>query len=811
MAQCPVLITEGKDGVPLRFPRPVMALIAAGTAAASIGLAIVPAGADQVRHREWWQTSLGFMGAWAASQGSGVTVAVLSDGVNASQPDLAGAVTAAPAPQGAPIASGRYLGEQGTEIASLIAGRGHGPHGGAGLIGAAPEAKILSVPVTLPADDPALSQSANAARIPAAIAAGIRYAVQNGARVIDLPIDPGQPGSSGTGGAAAAAGGSTAEQKAINYAIKHDVVLVAPAGDDGTASDAPNYPAAYHGVIAVGAFDSAFVKPPWSSHDSYVTVTAAGVGMLTATNNGGYQTVNSTSAASAVVSGIAALIRSRYPGLTAEQVRTALTSSTVYRPKDGAAHGSGFGSVNAAKAMAAAAVLSTPPAARAGADAQPPVAPAAVAAASGTQGLGPQLLRAGEISGGLLALLLLLISVYAATGRRRRRGSEPPVTAQWAHRQAQSRYPQAGDFGQAGDFADADRMLEVFTTPVARPDRGSIGQPVIRALGSRADEGLFAPAAPPAARAPRTESAAPGDASADSGPWPSHGPASRAVGRRPTVSGTPPWEPAAAPDTELPWAAAPGRHSISSRPAAAALPGPPSAEPPAWRDEPAGQPLFEAADRDGPAHAAELSPSVPTAWNPIPDGAGAVSGRHAQSAAGWESGWGASAADPAVGAGSDLWSGGSDRNGGHDWSGSQPSADSGVQSGSRGEDEWPGEPRTAASGLPIRRPRPMMPAPLSPSGSLWEPTSRESAPPEPGDGQYYDQDPGQYSGQYDSYSQDPGQYDSYGQDPGQYDSYGQDPGQYDSYGQDPGGRPIYVWNPPARPSSAPRYPRPPSE
>ena len=87
---------EGKDGVPLRFPRPVMALIATGTAAISIVLAAMPASADQVRPKEWWLTSLGVTGAWSASQGSGVTVAVLSDGVDASQADLAGAVTTAP-------------------------------------------------------------------------------------------------------------------------------------------------------------------------------------------------------------------------------------------------------------------------------------------------------------------------------------------------------------------------------------------------------------------------------------------------------------------------------------------------------------------------------------------------------------------------------------------------------------------------------------------------------------------------------------------------------------------------------------------
>src|SRR5258708_21385962 len=105
-------------------------------------------------------------------------------------------------------------------------------------------------------------------------------------------------------------------------------------------------------------------------------------------------------------------MRSRFPGIKAGQVGKALTSSAVYRPKDGMAHGSGYGSVNAAKALAAAAVLSTPPAARAGADAQPPLAPAAVAAASATQGLGPQLLRAREVSRGLLALLFLRISLY---------------------------------------------------------------------------------------------------------------------------------------------------------------------------------------------------------------------------------------------------------------------------------------------------------------------------------------------------------------------------------------------------------------
>ena len=508
-----------------------MALIATGTAAVTIGLSGMPAAhADQVRQKEWWLRKLDVTGAWAATQGAGVTVAVLSDGVDAKHADLTGAVTAAPALAGAPHAAGQYFGEQGTPIASLIAGRGHGSAGSSGILGVAPAARILSIAVTLPADDPELSQSSVAAAIPNAIAAGIKYAVSHGARVIDLPIDPGEAGSSGTGGTAAAAGGSAAEKTAVSYALAHNVVLVAPAGDDGASSDSPNYPAAYPGVIAVGAFDSAFTKAPWSSHQRYVTVTAAGAGMTAAASSGGYRTINSTSAASAVVSGVAALIRARYPGLSVDQVRRAIITSTVYHPAGGRADGSGYGTVNADRAIAAAAMLAMPPGSRAGAGAQPLLAPAAIPAVSATQGIGSQLKRDGEISAALFVVLLLLIGLYAATGRRRRPASQPVVTAQWMHRQGQSRYPQVG----AGD---ADRMLEVFTSPVSEPDRigsGSVGFGGRGLSGRGADDGLFGSAAGRlasgvAASTPMTAGAGP-----DSGGWPSHGPASRAVSRATT-------------------------------------------------------------------------------------------------------------------------------------------------------------------------------------------------------------------------------------------------------------------------------------
>lgn len=805
---------EGKDGVPLRFPRPVLALIATGTAAISIVMAAMPASADQVRPKEWWLSSLGVSGAWSASQGSGVTVAVLSDGVDASQADLTGVVTTAPAPSGAPVATGQYFGEQGTAIAGLIAGRGHGSGGGSGIVGVAPRARILSVPVTLPSGDPQLSQAAVATAIPSAIAAGIRYAVSDGATVIDLPIDPAQPGSSGTAGARAAAGGSAAEQAAVSYALAHNVMLVAPAGDDGTASDAPNYPAAYQGVIAVGAFNAAFNKAAWSSHSSYVTLTAAGVNVLAAASTGGYQPMNSTSAASAIVSGVVALIRSRYPSLSVADIRTALTTTTMYRRANGLATGSGYGAVNANNAMVAAADLGATPADRAGAGARPLVAPAAATATSATQGIGTQILKAGELSVGLLLLLLLVIALYAASGRRRP-GGQPTVTAEWAHRQAQSRYPQAGG-------ADADRMLELFAAPAPAP-AGYRGQPAELAaagfagpselarradLADRADltgraghpdADVFAPTAdrqPAGASTGQLPTAGP----PEPGRWLSHGPASRAVSRRAAVSGTPPWEPAAPPDSELPWVTAPGHHPGEARPVMSPEPRPPSQ--PDWLAGPAGHSLFEPgghADAVGFPGAASSSRSGAVTSQPDWGSAGSIRASHTD----WDAAltqasqpdWDASgrASQPKWGAQGQASLPDWDAQG-HpsqpDWDAqgqasepdwdvpnraSQPdwiSPGQATPAGDHGSDsrtvepadwgngaDWPSQPRTAASGLPVRPARsamPPAPAPLSPSGSLWEPV---------------DGDAGSYSGETED-----------------------------------AGRPIFVWNPAAQQESYPALP-----
>jgi len=320
---------------------------------------------------QWWLPALDVAAAWrtAPAAGQGVTVAVLSTGVDGSHPDLTGAVSTGPVfAQTGRGPGSLFWADEGTAVAGLIAGHGHGPGGAEGVTGIAPGARILSVPVTLEYNDPLDADAAVTARLPAAIAAGIRYAVAHGATVISLPLDPTAMGAR----ANAAAGGSAAERAAVAYAVARDVVLVAPAGDNGDGGNAVNYPAAYPGVIAVGATARDGGLASFTNTGAYVALTAPGaagptvapdpdatagmpVGLTVDAPDGGYQTLASTDMAAALTAGVAALIRGSYPWLTAAEVTSAI--------EDGAtAHGSspagwGHGALNAGSALARAAAL----------------------------------------------------------------------------------------------------------------------------------------------------------------------------------------------------------------------------------------------------------------------------------------------------------------------------------------------------------------------------------------------------------------------------------------------------------------------
>lgn len=302
------------------------------------------------RARQWQLPLLRLPEAWRASRGEGVLVAVLDTGVRSDHPDLAGVVVQGPDLTGA-ARTGGVWGHHGTAMASLIAGRGH-DHGrgrDSGVIGVAPAARVLSVRVTLESSDPRREMLRSGGRH--ALAKGIRYAVDHGADVISMSL----------GGGSGAWEGSAAEEEAVQYAIARGVVLVASSGNDGDTANKKTFPAAYPGVIAVGAVDSRLRPARFSNRRDYLSVVAPGTGIVTASASGDYVVSDGTSSAAAMVAGIAALIRSAHPELPPFQVRRAIERGTRQRPPGGYDSSYGHGVANAVLALREASRLAATP------------------------------------------------------------------------------------------------------------------------------------------------------------------------------------------------------------------------------------------------------------------------------------------------------------------------------------------------------------------------------------------------------------------------------------------------------------------
>ena len=267
---------------------------------------------------------------WPLTRGAGVTVAVVDSGVDANPqfgdrvtigPDLAPSPTG-PSPDAAPDAD--CVGH-GTSVASIIAAA---PVPGVSFSGVAPAAGILSVKIT------------NSDTFPGSVAAqAIVAAVDDGAQVINLSL---------------ATVSTPALAAAVRFAQASNVVVVAAAGNDSPdGATGPFYPAAYPGVLSVGAVGQDGARAGFSDTRTPVSVTAPGVS-VTAAYPGVFPRAynpasNGTSFATAFVSGVAALVRAAHPGLDQAQVVARITATA----NGSAGPGTGHGLINPVQAVTA--------------------------------------------------------------------------------------------------------------------------------------------------------------------------------------------------------------------------------------------------------------------------------------------------------------------------------------------------------------------------------------------------------------------------------------------------------------------------
>jgi subtilisin family serine protease len=166
------------------------------------------------------------------------------------------------------------------------------------------------------------------------VAKGIRYAADNGAKVINMSL-----------------GGPMwmpYVQDAIAYAESKGVVVVAAMGNSG--KDKPTYPAKFAGVIAVGSSRDG-KRSTFSNFGDRIDVSAPGEKIVSTLPDGKYGTKSGTSMSSPYVAGEAALIIAAHPDWSAQQVKDQIERGVNVASTDGWDSNLGFGESNLFKAV----------------------------------------------------------------------------------------------------------------------------------------------------------------------------------------------------------------------------------------------------------------------------------------------------------------------------------------------------------------------------------------------------------------------------------------------------------------------------
>lgn len=251
---------------------------------------------------QWGVFATGIPWLWRQGGGgdAGVKIAIVDSGIDdfaSPHADLAANV----------VGTGHDFVDDDADPTDAGAFRGHGTHvagiaaavaNGSGIAGVAYASKLLIVRVL---------DCAAGSTCPGSyddVASGIQYAADQGARVINLSL----------GGPVA----SAAVRTAVQYAIARKAIVVAASGNDSATT--VSYPAGFPEVIAVGACDSLDQVPAFSNSGAALDLVAPGTRILSTWPGGGYQLASGTSQATPLVAGVAAIIASRQPAITQEEM-----------------------------------------------------------------------------------------------------------------------------------------------------------------------------------------------------------------------------------------------------------------------------------------------------------------------------------------------------------------------------------------------------------------------------------------------------------------------------------------------------------
>ena len=272
---------------------------------------------------QWHLPKIGAATAWDATQGAGITVAILDSGVLATHADLAAKLV-----PGWNFYDGNSntadVTGHGTSVAGAAAATTNNTTGVAGIAGAA---KIMPLRVS----------DATGYAYYSTLAQAVTFAADNGARVANASF--------------AGVYKSASVQSAAQYLRGKGGLLTVSAGNAGT--DDGSGPSTT--MIPVSATDGNDAKSSFSSYGNYVAVAAPGSGIWTTASNGSYRSASGTSFSAPIAAGVIALMMAANPSLSAAQVESLLYSTATDLGAAGRDIYFGHGRVNAAAAVAAAA------------------------------------------------------------------------------------------------------------------------------------------------------------------------------------------------------------------------------------------------------------------------------------------------------------------------------------------------------------------------------------------------------------------------------------------------------------------------